>query len=160
MYIYKVVFGESANMEAWRNVWRNGFAPNFTSDGLLALRQALESDDCQVTQSATTVPAARPEMMDWPAEGACAITYCGWHGEHLETVGELDEFFSRVCFEADLLLGESGAARWFLNWYDEVPRDEMRWSLLEEIDRELGHRLIHVERGNERPTLALVGTAA
>lgn len=147
-------------MEAWRNVWRNGFAPNFTSDGLLALRHALEIDDCHITQSATTVPAAVPHVMDWPAEGACAITYCGWHGEQLETVGELEEYFSRVCFEADLLLGESGAARWFLNWYDEVPREEMRTSLLEEIDHELERRLMHVERGDERPAFGLVGAAA
>jgi hypothetical protein len=58
----------------------------------------------------------------------------------LETVAEVEEFFARVCFEADQRLGEPAACRWFLNWYDEAPRAEMRRLLLAEVNRALALR--------------------
>jgi hypothetical protein len=30
--------------------------------------------------------------------------------------------------------------RYFLSWYDDVPRDEMRRQMLTEVNRELGRR--------------------
>lgn len=127
-------------MEAWRTVWRQGFAPGLSTDGLEALRAALLHDDARVTQGATTQPPALEKFLHCPANASCAITFCGWHGDGLDTVGELDEFFSRTCFEADCRLGESAASRWFLNWYDHTPREEMRQALLMEVDRELARR--------------------
>jgi hypothetical protein len=44
------------------------------------------------------------------------VGYCAWQGDGLETVAEVEEFFARVCFEADQVLGEPAACRWFLNW--------------------------------------------
>lgn len=124
-------------MEAWRTVWRRGFVPGLGTAGLKALRQALCDDDYRITQMATTRPPANQNMLDCPADAACAITFCGWQGEQLSTVGELDEFFNRICFEADHRLGEAAASRWFLNWYDHTPRNEMRRALLPEVEREL-----------------------
>jgi hypothetical protein len=79
-------------------------------------------------------------VQDWPVEGACALTYCGWHGEGLQTVAEAEEFFARICFEVDQKLGEPAACRWFLNWFDETPREEMRRQLLVEVNRTLSQR--------------------
>jgi hypothetical protein len=69
------------------------------------------------------------------------VGFCAWKGDGLETVAEVEEFFARVCFEADQVLGEPAACRWFLNWFDETPRDEMRRQLLPEVNRVLAQRL-------------------
>jgi hypothetical protein len=76
-------------------------------------------------------------VQEWPVEAACALGFCGWVGDGLETVGEVEEFFARVCYETDVRLGEAAACRWFLNWYDETPREEMFRELLNEVNRAL-----------------------
>ena len=93
-------------MESWRMVWREGFAPVLSTAGLEALWRALFSDDPQLTQGSTTTPPPLMSMQDWAVEGCCSIGYCGWKGVGLQTVGEVEEFFSRSCFEADQRLGE------------------------------------------------------
>lgn len=124
-------------MESWRKVWRDGVEPLLTTDGLKALRQALKNDDARLVQGATTTPPPLMCVQDWPVEAACALGLCGWLGDGLETVGEVEEFFARMCFEVDQRLGEPAACRWFLNWYDETPRDEMRRELQAEVQRAL-----------------------
>jgi hypothetical protein len=127
-------------IESWRMVWREGFGPVLSTAGLVALREALRSDDHRLTQGSTTTPPPLMCVQDWPVEAACALGFCGWQGEDLETVGEVEEFFARACFEADERLGEPAACRWFLNWFDETPRDEMRELLLAEVHRALAQR--------------------
>jgi hypothetical protein len=116
-------------------------APLLSVWGLEALRQALAADDPQLLQSATTVPPPIQCAEDWPCLGACALGYCGWQGDGLETVAEVEEFFARMCLEIDWAVGEQGACRYFLNWYDETPREQMRRELLEEVQRSLTRRL-------------------
>jgi hypothetical protein len=128
-------------METWRKVWREGLAPLLSTAGLEALRKALVTDDARLLQGATTSPPPLQCVQDWPVEAACVIGYCGWQGEGLETVGEVEEFFARLCFEVDQRLGEPAACRWLLNWFDEAPRDEMRRLLLAEVSRTLAQRL-------------------
>jgi hypothetical protein len=128
-------------MESWRKVWREGVAPQLSVKELDALRRALLEDDPRLLQGATTTPPPLQCVQDWPVEKACALGYCGWQGDGLETVAEVEEFFARVCCEADLRLGEPAACRWFLNWFDDTPRDEMRNLLLGEVNRSLGQRL-------------------
>ena len=60
----------------------------------------------------------------------------------VKTVAEVEEYFARICFEADQVLGEPAACRWFLNWFDETAREEMRRLLLPEIDRSLAQRFV------------------
>jgi hypothetical protein len=127
-------------MESWRKVWREGLAPLLSVAGLEALRAALVQDDQRLQQGATTTPPPLQCVQDWPVEGACAVGFCGWQGEGLETVGEVEEFFARMCFEIDQRLGEPAGCRWFLNWFDETPRDEMRRQLLAEVNRSLAQR--------------------
>ena len=127
-------------MESWRTVWRDGFAPVLALSGLEALRDALAGDDDRLTQGSTTTPPPLMCVQDWPVEAACAVGYCGWQGAGLETVGEVEEYFARCCFEADQRLGEAAACRWFLNWFDDTPRDEMRDELLAEVERAIEDR--------------------
>lgn len=127
-------------MESWKKVWRDGFAPVLSTVGLQALRKGLLRDDGRLTQGATTTPPPLQCVLDWPCEGACALGYCAWQGDGLESVGEVEEFFAGACFEADTRLGEPAGCRWFLNWYDDTPREQMRTLLLAEVNRTLAER--------------------
>ena len=127
-------------MESWRMVWREGFVPVLPTAGLEALRDALATDDPRLAQGSTTMPPPLMCVQDWPVEAACALGLCGWQGTGIESVGEVEEFFARVCFEADQRMGEPAACRWFLNWFDDTPRDEMRRLLLAEVERSLADR--------------------
>lgn len=109
-----------------RKVFVEGFAPHLSSDALSALKTACDTDDDRLRQGSTTTPPPLMCVQDWPCEGACALGFCGWQGDGLTTVGEVEEFFAVACFRADELLGELAACRRFLNWYDETPRPEMR----------------------------------
>lgn len=124
----------------WRNTFRQGAAPLLSDQSLRALLAACEADDPRLIQGQTTFPAPVIYAGDCRVAAACALGYCGWMGDGLETVGEAEEFFARMCFEIDQRLGEPAACRWFLNWYDETPRDVMRQELASEIRRELMRR--------------------
>jgi hypothetical protein len=132
-------------MESWRKVWRDGLAPQLSRAALAALRGGLMRDDPQLLQGATTSPPPLAYVQDWAVEAACALGYCGWQGEDLETVAEVEEFFARVCYEADQRLGEPAACRWFLNWYDDTPRAAVRRLLLAEVNRTLDQRNARIE---------------
>jgi hypothetical protein len=127
-------------MESWRKVWRDGLVPLLSIEGLEALRLGLVEDDARLIQGATTTPPPLASVQDWPVEAACVLGYSGWQGEGLESVAEVEEYFARMCFEIDQRLGEPAGCRWFLNWYDETPRDEMRSELLAEVNRALALR--------------------
>ncbi|HLW65418.1 MAG TPA: hypothetical protein VKS79_08885 [Gemmataceae bacterium] len=127
-------------MESWRKVWREGFAPMLSTAGLQALRKALTADDTRLIQGSTSSPPPLMCVQDWPVEAACALGFCAWQGDGLETVAEVEEFFARTCYEADQRLGEPAACRYFLNWFDDTPRLEMRKLLLEEVNRTLAER--------------------
>lgn len=128
-------------MESWRKVWRDGFAPVLSIPGLKSLQEALRRDDPRLIQGSTTTPPPLMCVRDWPVEAACAVGFCGWQGERLEAVGEVEEFFARICFEADQRLGEPAACRWFLNWFDDTPREVVRRELLAEVEQTLAARL-------------------
>src|SRR5215468_5912689 len=121
-------------MESWRKVWREGVAPLLSRNALESLGRGLQADDTRLIQGATTTPPPLQCVQDRPVEAACALGYCGWQGEGLESVAEVEEFFARMCFEVDRALGEPAGCRWFLNWFDETPRDEMRRELLGEVN--------------------------
>lgn len=134
------VYAVNATLPAWQLAWRNGFAPLLSATALTALAKALRLNDPALIQGATTEPPPLDCARALPVQGACALSYCGWQGEGLETVDQVEEFFVRSCYEADQRLGESAACRYFLNWFDETPRADMRRQLLAEIDDELARR--------------------
>jgi len=127
-------------MESWRKVWREAVAPVLSSNSLESLRRGLATNDARLLQGATTTPPPLACVRDWPVKAACALGYCGWQGEGLESVAEVEEFFARLCCEIDNRLGERAGCRWFLNWFDETPRAEMRRLLLAEVNRALAER--------------------
>lgn len=126
--------------ESWRFVWRQGIVPCLSEKHLRALEGALEKDDFRLTQGSTTTPPPLMSVQDWPVQAACALGLCGWLGDELETVGEVEEFFAKICYEVDQKLGEPAAVRYFLNFFDDTPRDEMRKELLSEVRLSIARR--------------------
>ena len=127
-------------MEKWRHVWRDGLAPQLSKAGLEALQTALLRDDPHLLQGTTCHPPLLDALHDCPVEGTCALGFCGWQGEGLRTVGEIEAFFQRLCDAADATFHEPASCRHFLNWFDATPRDAMRFELLAEVCVALGRR--------------------
>ena len=129
-------------MESWREVWRKAFGRVLPLAGLRALADALRDDDPRLRQGNTTCPPPLMCVSDWPCEGACALGFTGWQNadDPLATVGEVEEHFAAMCFQADQLLGEPAGCGWFLNWFDDTPRDVMRADLLPEVERAIAER--------------------
>lgn len=117
----------------WRKVWREGVVPNLTETNLRNLKAALERDDAALCQGETTCPPPLACLSQAPCEKACALGYCGL-SDGLQTVGEVEEFFARMCKAIDDRMGELAACRWFLNWFDDTPRNQMCRELIEEIN--------------------------
>ena len=137
--------------ETWRYVWRKGVAPQLSTGHLEALARGLEQDDPRLIQGGTTTPPPLMCGADWPCEAGCLIAYPFAFEEDagpefqgtrqsVKTVGETEEFFARVCFQADQDLGEPAAVRYLLNWYDESPREEVRRKLPAEVRLALAER--------------------
>lgn len=126
-------------MEAWKRVWRQGFEPQLSTESLQALGRGLASDDARLLQGATTEPPPLACCANWPCQAGCLVAFCGM-ADGLATVAEVEEYFARLCFEADARVGEPSACRYLLNWFDGTPRDEMRALLLAEVERSLALR--------------------
>src|SRR5216683_6958278 len=109
-------------MEKWRRIWREGLAPNLSRAGLLALQSALLDNDPRLLQGAVSSPPTLDALRDCAVNGTCAIGWCGWQGERLRSVGQIEEYFHRICDAADAAFGEPAACRFFLNWYDAAAR--------------------------------------
>lgn len=124
-------------MEKWRRTWREAIVPHLSRVGLLALEAALRTDDPRLLQGATCFPPLLDALRERPIEAACALGYCGWQGGRLSRVGELERYFHDLCNAVDAAFNEPAACRYFLNWYDDTPRAEMRGELLTEVIRSL-----------------------
>ncbi len=127
-------------MESWRKVLREGVLPLLSVKHIEVLADGIEKDDSGLLQGATTTPPPLPCVETWPVEAACALAYVGWKADGLETVGETEEFFARMCFEIDQRLGEPAGCRWWLNFWDEEPRESLRALVLPELRAELVKR--------------------
>jgi hypothetical protein len=134
---------EPGTPEAWKRVWRVGLAPQFTIRGLEGLKLALEQDRRSLITGATMQPPPLMCMQHEAVEACCPLCYALLDGMRPEavSVGPLEEHFAEACFRADQLCGEPAAVRYFLNWTDETPRDEMRKQLLIEVNLALIGRL-------------------
>ncbi len=126
--------------EKWQEVWHRGIAPQLSDAGLEALAVALRDDSPELLQGATVEPPPLLCVANWKPQAACVVGLCGWHGNGLNTVEEVDRYFSRVCMKCDNAMNEPGVCRWFFNWADETPRDVMRAALLPEVEAVLAVR--------------------
>lgn len=121
-------------MESWRKVWREGIVPQLSTLELDWLRLGLMNNDPCLVQGSTTTPPPMQSVLDWPVEATDMLAYGAWKSGGFETVGDCEEFWAKLCFQADLTLGEPGGIRYFLNWYDDMPREAMRAVMIDEVD--------------------------
>ena len=127
-------------LASWQIAWRDGIAPSLSTAALEALAAGLAWDDPALIRGATTNPPPLESLKDCPVEAACAVCYGAWKGDGRATVGEVEEVFAGVCHMADEALGEPSAVRYFLNWFDDTPREEARLLLLAEVGIALAER--------------------
>jgi len=120
-------------MDKCRRVWREGLAPHLSRAGLLALQSALLADDPRLLQGTVSSPPPLDALRECAVNGACAIGWCGWQGEGLRSVGQIEEYFHRICDAAAAALHDPVACRYFFDWYDAAPRAEIRRELLAEV---------------------------
>src|SRR5262245_40588334 len=126
-------------LDPWRRVFRAS-APLLPRAGLVALRQALELDDCRLITGASVSPPPLEGLLDFPPDGACPIGYCHWQSHpdpEAVTVGWLERAFAETCLAIDEAVAEPAGCRHFMQFVDETPRDQMRTALLGEIDHYL-----------------------
>jgi hypothetical protein len=120
-------------LPAWQHTWREGMVPILELCHLEALERGLITDDKTLIQGGTTMPPPLQACADWPVEAACGISYMGWKGDSLKTVEDVESFFANFCAAIDKQMGEPAACRYFLNWFDETPREDMIALLLSEV---------------------------
>lgn len=128
---------ETEPLPAWKHTWRKAIGPYLSEPELEALKTALVGDDRRLIQGATTCPPPLQVYSEWPPDGACPLSLCGWLGDDLKTVREVEEFFAQFAYAIDERLGVPAGCRWFFNWVDDTPRQEMRMQLLTEVLRSL-----------------------
>jgi hypothetical protein len=125
-------------MEPWRVAWRKGFVPSLTRAHLEALRKGLADADPRLVRKATTVPSCWTTLFkkkDTRLEKACAVAYCGWQAEGLDTVAKAVGFFDRVCLAARSRLADEGTDyQDFFKFIDHAPWNAVVEGLLAEVD--------------------------
>jgi hypothetical protein len=134
------MLSETQPKEKWLAVFRGGILPQLSTPGLEGLRQALAADDPRLLQGTTCYPAILEPNKDREVVAGCAVTFTGLADGTVRTVEDADRYFRQVCDVADRCFSEPVASRYFLNVYDDLPRDEMRAALLAEVGTELQRR--------------------
>ena len=124
-------------MESWRKVWREGVAPLLSTVSLAALAKGFGDRRRPASQGATTTPPPLQCVHDWPVECRVCARLLRLAGRRAGIRGGGRGVLCPMCFEIDRCLGEPAGCRWFLNWFDETPRLEMRRLLLAEVNAPL-----------------------
>lgn len=111
-------------MESWRTIWREILANELPTAGLEALATALEEDRQTLVQGRTVswVECGAGRMLI----GACGIGYPFWAESHNVRPSEIELMFSRICMIVDAFYGDPGRCRFWINWFDQTDRLQMR----------------------------------
>lgn len=120
-------------MEPWRQVFRDGIAPQLPLAALEALRRGLLKHDPRLRPGATV-------EVGWTPVGtgimqACAIGYGAWKGLQLTSAADIEMFFNHVCERANQMLDDPSACGDFINWFDGHRREFAFPLLLTEVNR-------------------------
>jgi hypothetical protein len=132
----------------WQECFR-AWAPHAPLPGLVALAEALRSDDPALVQEHTAVPrpswaaedaASIPPPGDIPCKGACAIGYVGWRGEALGSILDVEDWFNEACKLIDSTTRESCACRHLIRFWDDTERNQARRQLLPVVEEAIRAR--------------------
>jgi hypothetical protein len=86
-------------------IFTAGIAPRLGLAGLQALRDALERDEPALIQGNTTKPDLNTTCRGEPCEGACGVAYALWKTLELQSIGETERAFTRLCVSVDAQMG-------------------------------------------------------
>ena len=120
----------------WREVFRQGIAPQFSLAGLRALRTALVVDDPRLIQGATMKPEVLLSGEADRISGCCLMAYPFWQGDGNRSHRMVETWAADVAAK----LGTSITV--FLKFYDLTPRAELFALLLPEVEAVLQVREI------------------
>jgi hypothetical protein len=134
-------------LHSYQYVWREGFAPLLSLPALEALAAGLARNDPALIQGRTMLPEALMSNAEKPLTAADPVVYAMWKAGEIRTVAEADEAFNRLCYEADMKLGEPAAVRYHLNWWDDEPRALVFRELYSEVTRTIAERKAVVSVG-------------
>ena len=101
---------------------------NVTIEGL---REALERDDPFILQG----KSVDTDYFLHQTRGTCVITYCCMIEHNVVNPLDLLNLFYRVINTVDSARGDRIATMLFSHWYDVAPRDIMRKSILQNIEK-------------------------
>jgi hypothetical protein len=129
--------------EAWRKVWREGVAPQLSTEGLQGLLDALKRDDSRIITGATTEPPAFSAASSLPIERCDPVIFAmlDGHSPAACTVGLMDEAFGRLAIRCSELCGMPRAIGTLLCWLDEQDRETWRIELMRETSLALIGRM-------------------
>jgi hypothetical protein len=127
-------------LKPWQKAFREEIAPHLSEKTLAVLRKGLDEDDPRLVQGTTVSPHPSGPIgsrgRTTPPTGACALGYCGWQGEGLNSVGDVWDFFGKFRNEVD-----DYALNDFVSFFDSNERHMVFAALSSEIDAVLAERL-------------------
>jgi len=130
----------------WRLAWRYGFSDLLPRTGLIALKEAIISDDRRLIQGSSTLPLRIFKRPKLPIVGACAVSFCLWQANEFSLVGEVWSSLDRLKREVKARIADAATnsdnpfgLRFvsdlsFLSWYNDTSRANMRVELLPEVE--------------------------
>lgn len=121
---------------SWMIVFRYGILPSLSTNALRFLQHCLATNDKRLIQKETT----QPQKPDEPCSHACLLALPVWLKHPAPTVAEAEDYFHWLCCETDNKIGEPASTRYFLNWFDDTPREEMRAKLLPIVNETINDR--------------------
>jgi hypothetical protein len=132
----------------WKDVWARGFAPQLSTNELMALETLLAGDDKRLLQRCTSYPPFLPivpfdsDHNSKRVECGCPLTMCRYVAGSIATVGEAEASLRELSDGADRLCADLGpaATRFLLNHIDDTPRAQMIRDLLPLVQAALAER--------------------
>jgi GNAT superfamily N-acetyltransferase len=128
-----------ASEPTWREIFRQGVAPQFSLPGLKALRDALRDDDPRLIQGSTVCPVVLLAGEKDELIGACLLAYPFWQGDGFQRLRMVESAAAEVAAQAAAKVGRFVYV--FLHFYDHTPRAEAFRELLPEVEAVIKTRL-------------------
>jgi hypothetical protein len=108
-------------MELWVEVFRKGIVPNVSVHALVELEKALIENSFTLIQRQQSLPL--PCEANFEKRAVC-VDPIGFLGvsDGLITVGDIDEYMSRMADACDVVMNEPQSIKHFILWWDEADR--------------------------------------
>lgn len=117
-------------------IFEKGISPFLPLEGLIALKEAIETDSDELLQGETVEGTYQGKIA-----GCCAIAYTGWYAGFFGPCEDAIFYLDDRRAEADERLGIEDATDQFIAWYDDIPRVDLQTEFLPVVERCINERL-------------------